>query len=313
MSEMQAVAAVRRFNRFYTRWVGALGEDLHGSGFGLTEARVLYELAQKDGWRAAELVEALGLDAAYLSRLLKRFVARGWLDRVPAPDDGRALVLKLTAAGHAAFVPLDQASRAQAGAMLNRLDASGRKALVAALGQVERVLSGEGEGELRPEIRLRQHRPGDMGWIIGAHGRLYAEEYGWDISFEALVADIAAAFLRDFDPVCERCFIAELDGEPVGSACVVKQDEATAKLRLVLVEKRAQGLGLGKRLVREAIAFARDAGYARMVLWTNDILHAARAIYAGEGFRLVAQESHHSFGQDLVGQNWELDLSAASG
>lgn len=307
MSEMHAVAAVRRFNRFYTRWVGALGEDLHGSGFGLTEARVLYELAQKDGWRAAELVEMLGLDAAYLSRLLKRFVARGWLDRMPAPDDGRAFVLRLTPAGHDAFAPLDQASRVQAAAMLNRLDASGRKTLVAALDQVETLLTDESGGGR--EVRLRRHRPGDMGWVIAAHGRLYAEEYGWDISFEALVAEIAAKFLREFDEARERCFIAELEGEPAGSAFVVKQDDATAKLRLVLVEKRAQGLGLGKRLVRDAIGFAREAGYTRMVLWTNDILHAARAIYVAEGFRLVAQETHHSFGQDLVGQNWELDLS----
>lgn len=306
MADTQAIDAIRRFNRFHTRWVGALGGDLHGSGFGLTEARVLYELAQHDRWRAGELARELGLDPAYLSRVLKRFVGLGWLARARADDDGRALRLRLTPAGHAAFAPLDAASREQAGGILARLDSAGQAELVAALRQAETLFSG-GEGA-RPDVLLRQHRPGDIGWVISAHGRLYAQEYGWDISFEALVAEIAAKFLREFDPARERCFIAELDGAPAGSAFVVKQEEQVAKLRLVLVEKRAQGLGLGKRLVREAIGFARAAGYRRMVLWTNDILHAARAIYVAEGFRLVAEERHHSFGQDLVGQNWELDL-----
>lgn len=301
-----AVAAIRRFNRFHTRWVGALGGSLHGSGLGLAEARVLYELAQRDDWQAGDMAKALDLDPAYLSRILKRFVGQGWLERSRSAADGRAWRLRLTAKGKEAFLPLDAASSAQAGAILQRLAPVEQARLVDALADTERLLSGDVRDRSVPVIR--EHRAGDMGWVVAAHGRLYAEDYGWDLTFEALVAEIAAKFLREFKPGRERCFIAELDGQPVGSAFVVQQDESTAKLRLVIVEKRAHGLGLGKRLVREAIHFARDAGYERMVLWTNDILHAARGIYLGEGFRLVAEEKHHSFGQDLVGQNWELDL-----
>ncbi len=305
-SEAAAVAAIRRFGRFHTRWIGALGGNLHGSGFALTEARVLYELAQRDGCLAVELARDLDLDPAYLSRILKRFEAQGWLDRQRSDADGRAFRLRLTRAGQAAFRPLDEASQAQAEAILARLSPTECGRLVSALADTQALLSGERATRSRPVIR--EHRAGDIGWVVSAHGRLYAEEYGWDLSFEALVAEIAAQFLREFKPGRERCFIAELDGEPAGSSFVVAEDAATAKLRLVLVEKRAQGLGLGKVLVREAIGFARAAGYRRMVLWTNDILHAARAIYIAEGFKLVAEERHHSFGQDLVGQNWELAL-----
>jgi len=302
--ETAAVAAIRRFNRFHSRWIGALDGNLHGSGFALTEARVLYELAQRDDWQAAELAKALDLDPAYLSRILQRFAERGWLDRSRSAADGRAWRLSLTEAGREAFRPLDEASRGQALAILSRLAPAQQGRLVDALTDAERLLSGETAE--RPAPIVREHRPGDIGWVISAHGRLYAEEYGWDLSFEALVAEIAAKFLREFRPGRERCFIAELDGSPAGSAFVVQEDETTAKLRLVLVERRAQGYGLGKRLVREAVGFARAAGFARMVLWTNDILHAARAIYVAEGFTLVAEERHHSFGQDLIGQNWEL-------
>ncbi|SEM35375.1 DNA-binding transcriptional regulator, MarR family [Bosea lupini] len=305
-TDTPAIAAIRRFGRFHTRFIGALGGDLHGSGFGLTEGRVLYELAQRDGWRACELARELGLDPAYLSRLLKRFTALGWLERARADGDGRAYELKLTAAGHDAFAPLDEASRRQADMILCRLGTGEQASLVCALERAQTLLSGAAGPQ--QTVVIREHRPGDIGWVISAHGRLYSEVYGWDISFEALVAEIAAKFLHEFKPGQERCFIAELDGEPVGSAVVVQESEEVAKLRLVLVETRAQGLGLGKQLVREAIAFARTAGYRRMVLWTNDILHAARAIYIAEGFRLVAEEQHHSFGKDLVGQNWERDL-----
>ncbi|WP_353183100.1 bifunctional helix-turn-helix transcriptional regulator/GNAT family N-acetyltransferase [Bosea sp. (in: a-proteobacteria)] len=305
-NENTAVAAIRRFNRFHTRWVGALGGNLHGSGFALAEARVLYELAQRDGCLAVELSRDLDLDPAYLSRILKRFVAQGWLERQRSAADGRALRLRLTPAGEHAFRPLEAASRAQAEAILSRLSPAQRDRLVGALADTQALLSGEATARPRPVIR--EHRAGDIGWVVSAHGRLYAEEYGWDMTFEALVAEIAAQFLRAFKPGRERCFIADLDGVPVGSSFVVEQDAETAKLRLVLVEKRAQGLGLGKALVREAVGFARAAGYRRMVLWTNDILHAARGIYQAEGFRLVAEEKHHSFGVDLVGQNWELRL-----
>jgi len=301
-----AIATIRRFGRFHTRFVGALSGDLHGSGFGLTEGRVLYELAQRDGWRAGELARELGLDPAYLSRLLKRFIDLGWLQRAKADGDGRAYELKLTEAGHKAFAPLDEASHRQASTILSRLAAGEQATLVTALERAQVLLSGAASPQ--PAVTIREHRPGDIGWVISAHARLYAEVYGWDISFEALVAEIAAKFLREFRPGQERCFIAELDGAPVGSAFVVRESDEVAKLRLVLVETRAQGLGLGKRLVREALTFAQAAGYRRMVLWTNDILHAARAIYIAEGFRLVAEEKHHSFGKDLVGQNWERDL-----
>lgn len=304
--ETAAVTAIRRFNRFHTRWVGALGGSLHGSGFALTEARVLYELAQRDGWLAGELARDLGLDPAYLSRILKRFSTAGWLERERSQDDGRALKLRLTSQGREVFAPLDEASRRQAATILAKLAPADQMRLVAALADAQVLLSGERQAPAAPVIR--QHRPGDIGWVVSAHGRLYAEDYGWDISFEALVAEIAAKFLREFRPDRERCFIAEIDGAPVGSAFVMHESDETAKLRLLLVEKRAQGLGLGKALVREAIGFARGAGYGRMVLWTNDILHAARAIYLTEGFRLVAEERHHSFGKDLVGQSWELDL-----
>ncbi|WP_306222719.1 bifunctional helix-turn-helix transcriptional regulator/GNAT family N-acetyltransferase [Bosea beijingensis] len=306
-----AVAAIRRFNRFHTRWVGALGGSLHGSGLALAEARVLYELAQRDDWQAAEMAKTLDLDPAYLSRILKRFTGQGWLERSRSAADGRAWRLRLTAKGRAAFQPLDMASSTQAGAILQRLAPVEQARLVDALADTERLLSGDVRDRAAPIIR--EHRAGDMGWVIAAHGRLYAEDYGWDLHFEALVAEIAARFLREFKPGRERCFIAEFDGQPVGSAFVVQEDERTAKLRLVIVEKRAHGLGLGKRLVREAIGFARAAGYERMVLWTNDILHAARGIYVGEGFRLMAEEKHHSFGKDLVGQNWELALRPSAG
>ncbi len=305
-TDSPAIAAIRRFNRFHTRWIGALGGSLHGSGFALTEARVLYELAQRDDWLASELARELALDPAYLSRILKRFAAAGWLRRERSLNDGRASHLLLTREGRDAFRPLDEASRDQAGSILARLGQSARADLVEALETAERLLSDVGERK-RPPL-IREHRPGDIGWVISAHGRLYAEDYGWDISFEALVAEIAAKFLREFQPGKERCFIAELDGLPVGSAFVVRESDEVAKLRLVLVEKRGQGLGLGKALVQEAIGFARSAGYRRVALWTNDILHAARGIYIAAGFRLVVEERHHSFGQDLVGQNWELEL-----
>ncbi|PZN99379.1 MAG: MarR family transcriptional regulator [Hyphomicrobiales bacterium] len=303
----ESVAALRRFNRFHTRFVGALGGSLHGSGFTLTEARVLYELAQRDGWLAGELARDLGLDPAYLSRILKRFRLAGWLERERSPDDARAQRLLLTRLGRDVFQPLDAASRSEAAAVFERLDPAGCARLVAALGEAEALLTGGGEAAaLRPTIR--GHRPGDIGWVVSAHGRLYAEDYGWDIAFEGFVAEIAAQFLREFKPGRECCLIADLGGQPVGSAFVVRERDEVAKLRMVIVDRPGRGLGLGKALVRQAIGFARSAGYGRMVLWTNDILHAARAIYVAEGFRLVAEERHHSFGQDLVGQNWELVL-----
>lgn len=308
MSDLErAVAALRRFNRFHTRLVGALSGSLHGSGFTLTEARVLYELARRDGWLAGDLAKALGLDPAYLSRILKRFAAAGWLQRERSASDGRALSLHLSAAGRAVFAPLDEASQAEAAGRLRTLDAEQRGRLVAALTEAETLLSGTPPAQAAAPV-IRPHRPGDIGWVIAAHGRIYAEDYGWDIEFEAFVAEIAAGFLREFRPGLEQGLIAERDGQILGSAFVMRESDETAKLRMVIVDRPGRGLGLGKALVREAIRFARTAGYRRMQLWTNDILHAARAIYIAEGFKLIAEEKHHSFGQDLVGQNWELVL-----
>ena len=302
-----SVAALRRFNRFHTRFVGALGGSLHGSGFTLTEARVLYELAQRDGWLAGELARDLGLDPAYLSRILKRFRVAGWLERERSREDARAQRLLLTRLGRDVFQPLDEASRREAAAVFERLDPAGVERLVAALVAAEALLSGAGQAAA-PQPTIRGHRPGDIGWVISAHGRLYAEDYGWEGSFEAFVAEIAAQFLREFRPGRECCLIADIGGQPVGSAFVVQESDEVAKLRMVIVDRPGRGFGLGKRLVRQAIGFARAAGYRRMVLWTNDILHAARAIYVAEGFKLIAEENHRSFGQDLVGQNWELTL-----
>jgi DNA-binding MarR family transcriptional regulator/GNAT superfamily N-acetyltransferase len=307
MSDLaHAVSALRRFNRFHTRLVGALGGSLLGSGFTLTEARVLYEIATRDGWLAGDLAKALGLDPAYLSRILKRFAAAGWLQRERSASDGRALSLHLSAAGRAVFRPLDEASQAEAAGRLRDLDAEQRSRLVTALTEAESLLSGASTPAATPVIR--PHRPGDIGWVIAAHGRIYAEDYGWDIAFEAFVAEIAAGFLREFRPGLEQGLIAERDGRILGSAFVMRESDETAKLRMVIVDRPGRGLGLGKALVREAIRFARAAGYRRMQLWTNDILHAARAIYIAEGFNLIAEARHHSFGQDLVGQNWELVL-----
>jgi DNA-binding MarR family transcriptional regulator/ribosomal protein S18 acetylase RimI-like enzyme len=296
--------AMRRFNRFYTRRIGVLDEAYLQSPFSLSEVRVLYELAHREGITAAILARDLGLDSGYLSRMLARFRDAGLLAATPSPDDARQMLLQLTAAGRAAFAPLDARSQAQAVAMLDALEAGARRRLLHAMRGIEAIL---GDAPAAPWM-IRPHRPGDIGWIIGTHGRLYAQEYGWDHTFEALVAEIAGTFLRDFDAAGECCWIAERHDEPVGAVMVVKKSDAEAQLRLLIVDPSARGLGIGERLVDECIAFARAKRYAKLVLWTNDILHAARRIYVAAGFRLVAEAPHHSFGKDLVGQNWELDL-----
>jgi DNA-binding MarR family transcriptional regulator/GNAT superfamily N-acetyltransferase len=300
------IAAIRRFSRFYTRQLGLLPEGLLTSPFSLTESRVLYELAHRDGLTAAELGRELGLDPGYLSRILKRFEARGLVERAPAAGDGRQVALVMTAAGRDAFAPLNRASETQARDLLADLPAPRREQLVTAMAIVERLLGGAGEPSV-PYI-LRPLRVGDIGWIIRRQGMLYAEEFGWDETFEALVAEIAAAFVRTFDPKREGCWIAEREGEIVGSIFLVRQSDEVAKLRLLYVEPAARGLGIGRRLVDECIHYARARNYRTLTLWTNDILASARRIYEETGFRLVAQENHNSFGKDLVGQNWELDL-----
>jgi DNA-binding MarR family transcriptional regulator/N-acetylglutamate synthase-like GNAT family acetyltransferase len=300
-----AVDALRRFNRFYTSRIGVLEEHLLESDFTLAEARVLYELGSREDVNASMLVRELRLDPGYLSRILRAFERRGLLTRTRSEVDGRKSRLALTPAGRAAFRSIDGRSRREIGAMLERLTAEEQNRVVGAASTIAALLGGEAA---EPDYALRPHQPGDMGWIIHRHAVLYAEEYGWNAEFEALVAEIAAKFIRDFDGARERCWIAERNGEILGSVCLVKGSESTAKLRLLLVEPGARGLGLGKRLVAETIGFARAAGYRKIALWTNDVLHAARHIYEKAGFRLVAAEKHYSFGHDLVGETWELVL-----
>ena len=300
------VDTVRRFNRFYTRRIEVLHEGLLGSPYSLAEGRVLYELAQRETTTARELEAELGLDAGYLSRILKGFEARGELARRPAADDGRRRVLALTGAGRAAFAAIDGRSRAEVAALLAGLSAPERDRLAGAMAAIEGLLGDRGPGPV-PYL-LRPHRPGDMGWVVHRHGVLYAEEYGFDERFEALVAGIVAGFVEGFDARRERCWLAERDGEVVGSVLLVAKSDTVAKLRLLLVEPRARGLGIGARLIEECARFARQAGYRKITLWTNSILAAAIHLYAKAGFALVDEAPHRSFGQDLVGQTWELRL-----
>ena len=300
------VEAVRRFNRFYTQRIGVLQEGLLHSPFSLTQVRVMYELAHREQPTATELSKELGLDAGYLSRILRDLSERGLINKRPSKSDGRQSHLRLTKMGQKEFATLNARSSEEVAAMLSKLPTSEQQRVVAAIQVIEEVLGA------RPEHKspylLRPHQPGDMGWIVHRHGVLYSQEYGWDEQFEALVAEIVAQFIKKYDPKRERCWIAEKDGELVGSVFLVKQSKAVAKLRLLLVEPRARGSGIGKRLVAECARFARQAGYKKITLWTNSVLHAARHIYEAAGFRLVKEEKHHSFGHDLVGQTWELEL-----
>ncbi len=301
------VDAVRRFNRFYTQQIGMLRQRFYGDDWSLAAARVLYELARADrALTATDLVRDLGLDAGYLSRILRGFVSRGYLRKLRSAGDARRLHLMLTVAGRKAFAPLDRASHDEIAALLAPLPDEAQARLVEAMRSVETILGGR-SGHATP-IVLRPHRPGDIGWAISRHGALYAQEYGWDATFEALVAEIAARFVRRYDPGHECCWIAERDGTNVGSAFVVRKSPTVAQLRMLIVEPAARGAGIGRRLVSECIAFARRAGYRKMMLWTNRGLDAARHLYEDAGFRLVAEEAHHSFGKDLVGQTFVLRL-----
>src|SRR5687767_7031206 len=297
------IDAVRRFNRLYTRRIGALQQGYMGSPFPLPQARVLYELGQRGECTASELGGDLDLDGGYLSRLLQGLRRQGMVQGEAAKEDARRVRLSLTARGRKAYQQLDARSRDLVAGMLEELAAPDQAKLVGALHAVESIL----ENKEQP-IVLRAHRPGDMGWVVHAHGRLYFDERGWDERFEALVADIAAAFIRNFDPKRERCWIAEMDGEPVGSVFVVKESNSVAKLRLLLVEPKARGRGLGRRLVEECIAFARAQGYRKLVLWTQSNLVAARLIYQACGFALNKRERHQTFGVKLVGEYWEIAL-----
>lgn len=304
----EQVRALRAFNRFYTQRIGILDPYL-GSAFSLTEVRVLYELAHHAPCTASELVRRLLLDAGYLSRILRRFAAEGWLERTPAPTDARQQMLALTQEGRSVFEPLQQRSREEAAGLLAALAPAQRAELMAALQRAQALLSPEtAQARSARTIVLRDPRPGDMGWVVQQHGELYWREYGWNAEFEALVASIVAGMMKHHDPAWERGWIAELDGERVGSVFVVRKSKTVAQLRLLILTPAARGLGLGGRLTDECIAFARGKGYRKMVLWTNRNLDAARAIYARRGFTLVDSEAHHSYGRDLVGEHWELAL-----
>ncbi|MGJ7563920.1 bifunctional helix-turn-helix transcriptional regulator/GNAT family N-acetyltransferase [Variovorax sp. GB1R11] len=302
-----AVKAIRQFNRFYTRRIGALDPYL-GSPMSLTDVRVLYELAHRETAVASEISRDLGLDAGYMSRILRRFEAEGWLTRAPHARDARQSVLCLTESGHAAFAPLQQKSREEAAALLAPLAPAQRQQLVQAMGTMQSLLDPQA-GPAKPQAAvLRDPAPGDIGWVVQQHGEVYAREYGWNSQFEALVAGIASEFLLKFQPEWERCWIAELHGERVGAIFVVRKSHTVAQLRMLILAPGARGLGLGGKLVDECIAFARLKGYKKMVLWTNSCLLAARGIYAKRGFKLVQSEPHEGYGAPLVGETWELKL-----
>ena len=300
------IHAVRRFNRFFTRQIGVLREGLLHSPYSLTEARIIFELANQSNLTASNLCEELGLDAGYLSRILNKLEQQNLIEKSRSDEDGRQRLISLTTEGQNAFTFLDNRSNDEISEMLGELKESERVHLIEAMHSIENILD-HGFKYAEP-FYLRHHEPGDMGWVIHQHGLLYNQEYRWDESFEALVAQICAGFINHFDPQKERCWIAEIQGERVGSIFCVKESEDVAKLRLLLVVPKARGLGLGTRLVKECIRFARRSGYQKLTLWTNDVLVEAREIYKKNGFKLVKEEHHHSFGQDLVGQNWDLML-----
>jgi len=305
----RSVAAVRSFNRFYTRRIGVLQEGLLKSALPLTPARVLYEVAHRDEPSASVLGRELGLNAGYLSRVLARLEKSGLVERRPSKRDGRLGLLRLTPRGERSFARLDARSREEVGGMLRGLSSADRRRLVDALGTVRRVLGGDDQPvEKGPPYLLRPHQPGDMGWVVHRHGVLYAREWGYDESFEALVARIVADFVDHFDPRRERCWIAERNGAPVGSVFVVAKSPRVARLRLLLVEPETRGFGIGRRLVEECVRFARQAGYRKLTLWTQSDLLSARALYRHAGFRLAGKHRHHSFGKDLVAETWDLAL-----
>jgi DNA-binding MarR family transcriptional regulator/GNAT superfamily N-acetyltransferase len=299
------VKAVRAFNRFYTQRIGVLRRYLD-TDFTLTEVRVLYELANRPPLAARDLVRDLELDPGYLSRILRRFESQGWIEREPAPHDGRQQHLRLTEAGHAVFAPLQQKSQDETAALLATVPQPARPRLIAALQTVHRLL--EPEAAPGRKVVLRELRAGDLGWVVQAHGELYAREYGFDWSFEALVAEIVAKFVRGFDAAAERGWIAEVDGERAGCVFLVRKSATVAQLRLLLLRPEARGLGLGGRLTDACIAFARECGYRRIALWTQSNLTTARKIYSTRGFALKQSEANEAFGQPLVSETWELRL-----
>ena len=306
MAQPDPIAAVRAFNRFYTRKLGVLDQQLLKSPFSLSEARVLYELAHREDAAAKEIGIELGLDRGYLSRIVQKFDDDGLITRKPLPSDKRQTRLGLTAKGRQAFARLERSTQDDIAGMLAALPPRDAQKLIGAMATIERLL-GASSGAA-PPATLRDPRPGDMGWVVQSHGSLYAGEYGFDSSFEALVAEITAKFLTSFDASRERCWIADIGGAAVGSVFLVRHSDDIAKLRLLLVDPAGRGQGLGRRLVGECVAFAQACGYRKITLWTQSILIAARRIYQDAGFVLVATEPHRSFGQDLIGETWEREL-----
>ncbi|MBD0418060.1 MarR family transcriptional regulator [Streptomyces sp. TRM S81-3] len=305
------VQDVRAFNRFYTNLIGALDYSRHlYAPYTLTESRVVYELAHSPRTDAADLRAALSLDAGYLSRILNRFERDGLVERAPSGDDPRRTRVTLTARGREVAGVLDERSTEAVGSLLSTVPAAERTRLAEAMRTVREIFS-DGRRPDRDDVVLREPVPGDLGWIVQRNAALYAAEFGWNAEYEGLVARIVADYAEDHDPRTERVWIAELHGRPVGCVMCVRDDApATARLRLLLVDPEARGLGIGDRLVTAVVGFARDAGYRHLVLWTNDVLSAARRVYRRHGFTLVAEKPHHSFGKDLVGQDWRLDLAA---
>jgi DNA-binding MarR family transcriptional regulator/N-acetylglutamate synthase-like GNAT family acetyltransferase len=301
------VDAFRRFNRFYTRYVGALQRRFLGSPFTLAETRVLFELAHRGELTATAIGKDLDLDNGYLSRMLQSFVQRGLVRRQPSSSDARQSLLSLTPKGREIFEPIDRRQHDEVALTLHGLSDEEQQRLGHAMRTIERILGGEDAAEPMYVVRS-DLRPGDLGWVVERHGALYAREYGWNEEMEALVAEICASFVTHFDPKCERIWIAERDGMRVACVFLVKKSATVGQLRLLLVEPSARGLGIGRRLIQECIQFARTAGYRKIVLWTNDVLHAARHLYEEAGFKLVKEERHHSFGRDLVGQYWDLKI-----
>jgi DNA-binding MarR family transcriptional regulator/GNAT superfamily N-acetyltransferase len=306
-SGIEGIEGVRHFNRFYTRRIGVLQARLLQSSLSLTEARVLYELAHREEPTATEMRRELGLDAGYLSRILRRFQKSGWVARKPASGDARRHLLSLSRPGRALFESLNARSDEEIRRMLDGIPPREQERLLRAMQAIEAVLEPR-RASVAPYL-IRTHRPGDMGWVVYRHGVLYSEEYGYDERFEALVAEIAAAFVQHLDPARERCWIAERDGERVGSVFLVAKSRQIAKLRLLLVEPSARGLGIGRRLVEECVRFARQSRYRKLVLWTQSELKAARKVYEAAGFRRTASERHASWGRDdLISETWELEL-----
>jgi DNA-binding MarR family transcriptional regulator/ribosomal protein S18 acetylase RimI-like enzyme len=304
----ERVAAIRAFNRFYTRRAGVLGDRLLRSPFSLTEMRVLYELAHRTPLTATDLCADLGIDAGYLSRILRKFTSKGLVGRTSSTADRRRSVLRLTARGRRAFVPLEARARQDVAAMIGTLSGADQRALVASMETIQRLLGDRAPAVAAPYL-LRPHEPGDMGWVVQHHGATYAREWGYNAEFEALVAHIVADFLDHYDAARERCWIAEKDGDNVGSVFVVRASKTVAKLRLLLVDPRARGLGIGKRLVDECIRFSRQAGYKKLTLWTQSELDAARSLYQRAGFKCIKRQPHDRFGRKgLVAETWELRL-----